>query len=91
MPFSIIAAPDLLDDPGGLGAEPARQRHRVEPAALIGVDVIEPDRSVLEPHLTLAGLADVDRLPFQNFGSAGLGKTDRLHHRTPPCDRMARR
>ena len=74
------ARPDLLDDPGRLRAEPARQWHRVEPAALIGVDVIEPDRGMADPDLARAGLADLDLLPFQHLGSAGLRKTDRLDH-----------
>jgi hypothetical protein len=29
----------------------------------------------------LPGLADLDLLPLQHLGSAGLRKTDRLHHR----------
>ena len=74
------AGPDLLDDAGALAAEAARQRHRVEAAALIGVDVVEADRGVPEPHLAGAGLADLDLLPVQHLGAAGLLETDRLHH-----------
>ena len=72
--------PDLLDHPGRLGAEPARQRHLIQAAALVGVDIIEPDRRMAQPDLPLAGPADLDLLPFQHLGSAGLRKTDRLHH-----------
>src|SRR5665213_1143340 len=72
--------PDLLDDAAALAAEPARQRHRVKPAALIGVDIVETDRLVLEPHLAGARLVDADLLPGKHVRAAGLLETDRLHH-----------
>ncbi len=78
------AGPDLLDNACSLGAEPARQRHRVEAAALVGVDVVEPDRRVTQADLALAGFADFDLLPLQDLGPAGLRETDRLHHVPPP-------
>ena len=43
--------------------------------------IVEPDCGMSEPHLAFAGLADLDLLPLQDLGSAGLRKTDRLHHR----------
>ena len=38
----------------------------------------------LQPHLARPGLADLDRLPLQDLGPAGLRETDRLHHCLPP-------
>src|SRR6516165_4939630 len=69
---------DLLDDAGRFGTKPARHRQRVEAAAVIGVDVVEPYRTVAEPDLTLPGLADRDLLPRQDLGAAGLLETDRV-------------
>ena len=89
------AGADFLDDAGRLGAEPARQLHRIEAAALVGVDVVEPDRRVAEPDLALAGLADFDLLPLQDLGPAGLRETDCVRHRCLPSEcrlgSMARR
>src|SRR6516225_2826951 len=76
--------PNLLDDTGRLGAEPARQGQRIETAALVGIDIIQPDRVVAEPHLAVPRLADRDFLPCQNFGAAGLLKTDRVSRPLPP-------
>ena len=74
---------DFLDDPGALGAEATRQRHLVEPAALIGVDVIEPDRGMAQPNLTLAWLADLNRLPRQNLWASGFLETNCMRHDCP--------
>src|SRR5204863_6437097 len=82
---------DFLDDPGPLGAEAARQRHLVKAAALIGVDVIEPDRGVAQPDLTLARLADLDRLPGQNLRTARFLKTNRVRHGRPSSTLLERK
>src|ERR1700722_8169031 len=37
------ARPDLFDNSGAFAAEPARQRHGIEAAALVGVDEVESD------------------------------------------------
>ncbi len=79
--FQIVdPGPDLLDDPGRLGTEAARQWHRVKPAALIGVDVVEADRGMSQPNLSLAGLADLNLLPLQNLGPAGFREPNCVSH-----------
>ena len=66
--------PDFLDHAGRLAAEPARQRRRIKAAAMVDVDEVQPDRGVADAHLARTGLADLDLLPVQNLGSAGLVK-----------------
>jgi hypothetical protein len=78
------AGADLLDHAGCFGAEPARQRHGVEAAADIGLDIVEADRGVAHARLARAGFADGDFFPVQNFGAAGLVETDGMRHGGSP-------
>src|SRR5690606_31723280 len=78
------ALADRLDNARGLVADDAGQLHRVEAAALIGIDVIDGDRGLPHAYLTRTGGADLDVLPAQHFGSTALVDTDRLDHLLPP-------
>ena len=84
------AGADRLDDPGGLAAQPGRQRQRVEPGPVVGVDVVDPDGGVPDAGLALAGLADLDVLPAHDLGAAGLGDADRFRHGVLPLSPSAR-
>lgn len=92
------AGADRLDDPGPLAAQSGRQRQRVEPGAVVGVDVVGPDGCMAYAGLALAGLADLDVLPAHDLGAAGLDDADRFGHvglslspsaRITSCDRDA--
>ncbi len=74
------ARADRLDDPGRFAPQPARQRDRVQPGPVVGVDEVDPDGGVPDPGLSLAGLADLDVLPAHDFGPAGLGDANGFRH-----------
>ncbi len=84
------AGADRLDDPGRLAPQPARQGERVQPGPVVGVDEVDPDGGVPDPGLALAGLADLDVLPAQDFGAAGLGDADGFRHVVLPLSPSAR-
>ncbi len=67
---------DRFDDPGGLEADAARQRHGIEARAVIGVDEVDADRGVADEDLATAGIADRDLLQREHVGAAGCGETD---------------
>ena len=75
-----------LDDAGSLLAEAGRQRHRVEPGAMIGVDEIDADRQVADLHLagSRRGQAGLD--PLQDVGAADAVKADETGHASPQAD-----
>ena len=56
--------------PRGLEPESIRQRPRIDPAPVIGVDVVEPDRVIGHHHLARRGGGDIDLFPFDHFGTA---------------------
>src|SRR6185312_15189442 len=78
------AGAELFDDPRRLIAEHGGHRHRVDAAAIVGVDEIEADRGLANACLARAGLADLDLFPAQDFGAAGLVDTDCVSHRRSP-------
>ena len=55
---------------------PVGSGDRIEPGAMIGVDEVEPDRQVLQPHLALARRRQVDLHPFHLLRPAGLLDAD---------------
>ena len=77
---AVQTAANALYHAGRFDAHSRRKRQRIEAAAMIGVDVVEPDRGVAQPNLTLARLADLDRLPRQNLRTAGLIETNCVRH-----------
>ncbi len=70
--------PDRLDDSRAFASEHRRKRHRIEAGAEIDVDEVEADRGVADQHLARAGRADLDLLPAQDLGAAGLVDADRM-------------
>ena len=78
----------FLDHAGRLAAEPARQLRRINAGADVDVDEVQTDRGVADARLARAGLADLDFLPDQNFGTAGLVKTDGVRHGMLPSGGM---
>ena len=87
------AAPDLQvahaladrgDDAGPFHArDEGKRRLWVEAGAVIDVDEVEPDRRLLDLDLAGAGLADLDLLPFEDFGPAIFMHPDRVGHSIP--------
>src|SRR5258706_2282769 len=67
-----------LHHAGRLEPDPGGQRHRVEAAAMVGVDEVEPDRAVADADLAGTGVADVDLLPAHRLGAARLVNPDRV-------------
>ena len=47
---------------------------------MIDVDEVEPGGLLPKPDLAGPGLADLDRLPLQDIGPAGLMDPDRVRH-----------
>ena len=79
------AGPDCLDYTGAFAAETRRQRELIQPATLISIDVIEPDRGLAHARFAGCGIADRDLLPLQHFGTAGLVNANGMRHRLLPC------
>src|SRR6185436_9912972 len=71
---------DRFDDTRRLFARSRRQRHLIQTVALVDVDEVEADGSLTNAHLISRGLADLGGFPLQNFGAAGLMKTDDACH-----------
>ena len=63
-----------------LGAEHCRQADFVKTGAVIGVDVVQAHCTVLQAHLALARLSDVDFLPLHDFRAAMLVNSDCVDH-----------
>src|SRR6476646_7118051 len=75
------AAAHCRNDAGPFHTRYERQRGlRVVSGPTIDVDIIEPDRSLLQPHLAWAWRADLYLFPFQDFGSAIGVYSDRVGH-----------
>ena len=72
------AGADRIDDTRRLHARHERQRQRVEAGAVIDIDVVQPDCGLLQPDLAGTRLADLDLVPLQHFGTAGLMDSDRV-------------
>ena len=77
-PFVTVAFAQSID--GSLAAEPARQLHRIDAGAVIDVDEVEAHRSMADARLARTGLADLNFLPDQNFGTAGLVVANGMRH-----------
>ena len=56
----------------------------IEPGALIGVDEVQADRVLADADLAGAGIADLDVLPDEHFGTAGLVESNRFGHLASP-------
>src|SRR5262249_55878 len=79
-------APKRGDDTGGLAPEAARERgDRIEPGAVIDVDVVDAHRVVAHLLLAGTGFAGIDVLDAQDFRAAVLVEADGRGHgpRTP--------
>src|SRR6202000_2849364 len=61
---------------------------RIGAGAIIDVDKVQPDRGVANARLARTGLAELDLLPDQNFGTTGLVKADRMRHGVIPSLKM---
>src|SRR4029453_13853110 len=87
-PLTHLEFPDLradgLDDASALRAERERQLHRIQAAALIGIDIVESDRGVAYPHLSRPRISDLNLLPLHLLGAAVLVDTDRMWHGNAP-------
>ncbi len=68
------------DDACCLHADHQRRLDRIKAGAVVDVDVVEADGALLQAHLALAGIADLDVDIFQDFGSAGLFDADGFYH-----------
>jgi len=71
---------DGRHDTRALTAEPARQRQRIEPRAVIDVDEVQADRSMRDAGLALAGRRNFDLAVLQNFRAAERFETDGACH-----------
>ena len=78
------AGADFLDHAGGLAAETARQLRGINPRAVVDVDKVQPHRGVADARFPGPGLAKLDFLPDQNFGTAGFMKADGVRHGVTP-------
>ena len=65
---------------GTLVARNERHRHLVEARALIGIDVVDAHRMLLQPHLPRPRLADLHALPLHHLGAAVLMDADGVDH-----------
>ena len=74
------ALPDLEHDARGFPADAARQRHRVEPAAVVGIDEVDADRGVADADLALADASRLEVLEAQDLGSTMLMDADAAGH-----------
>ena len=77
---------DGFDDPGGFHADDFREVvERVKARAQIDVDEVETAGGLANADLAGGGIADLDVLVFEDFGSAGFVDADGLgHEKTPP-------
>src|ERR1700722_6365880 len=71
---------DRLNGPGALEARDKQKRLQVVSGAVISGNVVEACRRLAQAHLTRPGLADIDRCPVQNLGTARLPNLDRMRH-----------
>ena len=74
------ARPDGFDDARSLAAEHSGQRDRIQAGALVGIDEVQPDRGVPDPHLAGTGIGDLDGVPAQNFRPAVRMNSNRMCH-----------
>jgi len=72
--------PDRLDSPGTFETRNKGKRLRVVSRAVINIDVVEARRRLAQAHLTRPRLADLNRCPVQNLGTAGLPNLNRMRH-----------
>jgi len=72
---------DGLDDAGTFGTRNVGElRRRIEARPVVGVDVVQPDGRVADAGLAGAGIADLDILPFEDFGPAGFMHANGFGH-----------
>ena len=72
--------PGLEHDARGLAADAARECHRIEPAAVVGVDEVDADRGLADADLAAADRAGIDGLEAKDLGTAVLVDADRVRH-----------
>src|SRR6185369_8300188 len=71
---------DLFDDTGSFEAEARWKRQRIEPAAVIRIDVVEPDRTMADAHPSRHRAAGVGLLEAKHFGAAVLVNANCARH-----------
>ena len=76
------AAAERLDHARPLHAERQRKGQRVEPAAVVDVDIVEADGGMADADLALAGVADLDLPPLHGGCGARLVDLDCARHLT---------
>ena len=75
---------DRFDDASTFHAERQRQRHRVEPGAMVSIDEIEPGRGGAHPNFAGRGLSNLDFFPAHDFGTAGFVHANCVWHCRSP-------
>ena len=65
---------------GGFRAQAGRQRQRIKAGAMIGVDEVHADGSVLDPDLARARRRQIVIHILQNFSAAGLFEANGFDH-----------
>ena len=90
----MTPGPTASTTPAASLPSPLGNGERVQPGPVVGVDEIDPDGGVPDAGLALAGFADLDVLPAEDLGAAGLVDADGFRHgvfledavvRSPPC------
>ena len=73
---------ERLDHAGRLLADSRRQLQRIQPAAVVGVDVIDANRRLAQAHLAGPGRADRDLVVLQGVGATDSVDADGVGHGT---------
>ena len=67
-------------DAGRFAADPARQRHLVDAAAVVGVDVVETGYFVAHPYFACARRRQIDLFPLHDLWCTLLIDSNRFRH-----------